>query len=235
MFPSHTTMYIAPVTDEEERKLNSNEYAAAMSDWHEFEQTTNTMYGVDMSILMDDFEKEQKDYYLLSSRWRELAPEVVLTEPQMVKHFDMMTCTIHDARGISPGEENALFDFDVIGTEVCGPISGFACWFTADFRSRTDSNAVNAPRLSHPAFLSTGPESGYTHWGQQVFYFLSNIPVMKDEAIRIDGSIELTRTKENSRLYNCRFNYHTSRRKIEQGKDGQVLVKSKIVQTYQIP
>lgn len=28
MFPSHTTMYLAPVYDEDERKAGANEYAA---------------------------------------------------------------------------------------------------------------------------------------------------------------------------------------------------------------
>jgi protein arginine N-methyltransferase 1 len=70
MFPSHTTMYVAPVQDEEERRLNCNEYAAAMSDWSDFQETTKQVYGVTMEILQNDFDREQKEYYLWSSRWR---------------------------------------------------------------------------------------------------------------------------------------------------------------------
>ena len=236
MFPSHTTMFLAPVTDEEERKAASNDYSGAMADWNDFQQTTSTMYGVDMSILKNDFEREQKEYFMLSSRWTELPPEAVLAEPKMIKFYDMSTCTVEDARGIAAGEKDATFDFEIKGDEAHGPISGFSSWFTADFMSRTDAGGVDAPKLSHPAYLSTGPENGYTHWGQQTFYFMSALPTMKGETTRLQGSIELMRTKENSRLYNCRFKYTSSRRKSEEDKDGQLLMKTpEINQIYQVP
>lgn len=164
MFPSHTTMLWAPVTDEEERVQSSNEYSSALSDWHDFLQTTNTVYGVDMSILEKDFDREQKEYYLLSSRWSELPGDAVLAEPKVVKQLDMMTCTIEDSRGIPADDSAATFCFDINGSEYNGPVSGFAGWFTADFASRTDAvGAVKAPRIQHPAFLSTGPENGVRH------------------------------------------------------------------------
>lgn len=237
MFPSHCTMLLAPVNDERERKGAANDFAGTMSDWRDFEHTTNTMYGVDMNILSEGFEREQKEYYMLSSRWTELPSEAVLAEPKVIKHYDMSTCTVEEARGVVPEDKDAVFDFEIKGDEVNGPISGLSGWFTADFMSRTDAVGVDAPKIAHPAFLSTGPENGYTHWGQQTFYFLSSIPIMKGETTRINGSVQMMRTKENSRLYNCRFNYHSSRRRSEESKDsGNVLMKSpEINQIYQIP
>lgn len=236
MFPSHTDMFVAPVVDEEERKACQSEYAAAMSDWNDFAQTTSQVYGVDMDILKTDFDQEQKDYYCLSSRWTELPPDAVLAEPKLIKSLDMATCTLKDAKGIPIADKDAHFDFEVNGDEIKGPISGLAGWFTADFKSRTDAAGVNAPKLSHPAHLSTGPENGYTHWGQQTFYFLSSIPILKGEITRLTGFLEMMRTKENSRLYNCRISYTSSRRRSDEGKEGAVLMKSsKIVQVYQIP
>lgn len=235
MFPSHCSMFLAPVRDEDERRQNNNEYAGAMSDWHNFAETTKNMYGVDMGILEKDFDREQKEYYLLSSRWTELRPEVVLAEPKMIKHFDMATCTLEDARGILPGEAEAKFSFDIDGTENTGPVGGVAGWFTSDFRSRTDSVAENAPKINNPAFLSTGPENGYTHWGQQTFYLLSSLPLLKGEITRLEGSIEMMRTKENARLYNCKFEFQNSRRKVD-AAEGTFLMKSpKSEQVYQIP
>ena len=237
MFPSHTTMYLAPVTDEEERKIACNEYSSAMSDWQDFAQTTNTVYGVDMGVLERDFDREQKEYYLLSSRWTELQPEAVLADPQIIKEYDMMTCTLQEARGI----DEARFDFDVHGEQCHStPISGFSGWFTADFKSRTDSGVVPGatPTLSHPAFLSTGPENGYTHWGQQTFYLVhSAIPSFKGEMTRLVGKLAMTRTQKNSRLYNCRIQYESSRRRVDDDKDsGDVLMKSgDISHVYQIP
>jgi type I protein arginine methyltransferase len=236
LLPSHCSMYVAPVTDEKERKQNGSEYAAAMSDWYDFAETTSQTYGVDMNILEADYDREQKDYYMLSSRWTELTPETVLAEPVRIKHLDMMTCTLQDSRGIGPDE--APFDFDIKGDEVRGsPVSGIAGWFTSDFGSRTDAAGIDAPKLLHPAFLSTGPENGYTHWGQQTFYFLSSIPVLKGETVRLQGTIQMIRTKANSRLYNCLISYETSRRRTEEDREnGQILMKSHIIeQMYQIP
>ena len=236
MLPSHTTMFVAPVADEAERKHASNDYAAAMSDFDEFAKTTSQIYGVDMGVLEKEFDREQKDYFLLSSRWTELPSEAVLAEPKMIKYLDMHTCTIEDVRGIAAGSVDAAFDFQVNGDEVAGPISGFTGWFTADFRSRTDAGGIDAPKLLHPAFLSTGPENGYTHWGQQTFYFLNSIPLLKGETTRVTGGLEMMRTKENSRMYNCRINYTSSRRRSDAGDDGPVLMKSaKVDQVYQIP
>jgi type I protein arginine methyltransferase len=236
MFPSHTTMFLAPISDEEERKASANEYASAMSDWHDFRQTTSQVYGVDMEVLEPDFEREQKEYYLLSSRWAELRPEIVLAEPAMIKHLDMTTCTLEDSKGIPIGDESAKFDFEISGDEYSGPVSGLAGWFTADFRSRTDSGGLDAPKLLHPSYLSTGPENDYTHWGQQTFHFLSSIPTFKGETNRLTGDIAMIRTKENARLYNCRIAYTTSRRRSDEPKDGAVLMKSsRIVQVYQMP
>ena len=236
MLPSHTTMFIAPVQDEEERRKGCSEYASAMSDWTDFQETTKQVYGVDMDILQPDFDREQKEYYLWSSRWTELQPEVVLADPKAIKHLDMMTCTLHDARGITMDEAPMnSFDFEVDGSRCQGPISALAGWFTADFKSRTDEGGAGAPKLSHPSFLSTGPENGYTHWGQQTFYFNSSIPLLQGETTRLEGSLEMTRTKENARLYNCRIKYATSRKKNDH-KDGPVLRKSEVSeQVYLIP
>mmetsp|Transcript_32471 Transcript_32471/g.43319 ORF Transcript_32471/g.43319 Transcript_32471/m.43319 type:complete len:326 (-) Transcript_32471:218-1195(-) len=236
MMPSHTTMYFAPVQDEEERKHSSNDYNASMSDWSEFADTTKTVYGVDMSVLERSFEREQREYYSLSSRWSELEPAAVLSEPKIVKVLDMTTCTLEESKGIFAGDPYSTFDFDVKGDEVVGPISGFAGWFTADFKSRTDEAGIGAPKLPSPAFLSTGPNDGYTHWGQQTFYLLSSIPLLKGETTRLEGSIEMSRSKDNARLYNCRIRHKSSRRKNAEEKEGTVLMKGALVENvYQIP
>lgn len=206
-----------------------------MSDWHDFEQTTNQIYGVNMDVLEKDFDREQKEYFLFSSRWTELPSEAVLAEPKMIKHYDMVTCTVDEARGIAKGETDATFDFEINGDQVAGPISAFSGWFTADFRSRTDEAGIDAPKLLHPSFLSTGPENGYTHWGQQTFYLPGSVPTLKGETTRMAGSIEMMRTKENSRLYNCRISYSTSRQKNDE-EDAPILMKSAVTtQVYQIP
>ena len=234
MFPSHCTMYIAPVQDEEERRMNCQEHASSMSDWNEFQETTKQVYGVNMEILKADFDREQKDYFLWSSRWRELPDEAVLCKPHAIKYFDMMTCTIEDSKGIAAGEELGSFEFNIDGDREAGPISGIAGWFTSDFKSRTDEGGRDtAPKLSAPAFLSTGPENGYTHWGQQVFYYQSGVVLMKGQTTTLAGTLEMTRTKENARLYNCRIKTKSTR---SAKASGNVLMSSdENEQVYMIP
>jgi len=252
MMPSHATMMIAPIVDEEERKHQQNEYAAGMEDWKEFAETTSNLYGVDMSVLESNFDREQKEYYVLSSRWAELPTSCLLAECAVVKELDMHVCTVEDARGVglSVGEDEgngAPFDFDVVGRSyaneddgggLAGPISGFAGWFTVDFKSRTDDAGKDvAPQIPNPAYLSTGPEMGYTHWGLQVFHLPSAIPLLADQTTRIQGTLEMMRTKDSARLYNVRLRFSSSRRRTSsQDRDGDVLMKGKPEElVYQIP
>mmetsp|Transcript_16819 Transcript_16819/g.28583 ORF Transcript_16819/g.28583 Transcript_16819/m.28583 type:complete len:554 (+) Transcript_16819:114-1775(+) len=252
MMPSHATMMIAPIVDEEERKHQQNDYAAGMEDWKEFAETTSNLYGVDMSVLESNFDREQKEYYVLSSRWAELPTSCLLAECAVVKELDMHVCTVEDARGVglSVGEDEgngAPFDFDVVGRSyadeddgggLAGPISGFAGWFTVDFKSRTDDAGKDvAPQIPNPAYLSTGPEMGYTHWGQQVFHLPSAIPLLADQTTRIQGTLEMMRTKDSARLYNVRLRFSSSRRRTSsQDRDGDVLMKGKPEElVYQIP
>ena len=231
MLPSHVEMYIAPIVDEEERKASHTEYANAMSDWRDFCHTTQTVYGVDMTVLNQDFDVEQKEYYLLSSRWTELSSQAILAEPKVIQTFDLMTCTLDHARGIPANNEQATFCFDMNGSRLAGPVSGLAGWFVAEFKTRTDAlflstmssssydtttknNNMLLPILHHPTELSTSPDQGYTHWGQQTFYFVSSIPLLQGESTRLEGRLELIRTQDNARLYNCRITYTASRRKL---------------------
>lgn len=249
MMPSHATMMIAPIIDEDERKHQQNEYAAGMEDWKEFAETTSNLYGVDMSVLESNFDREQKEYYVLSSRWAELPTSCLLADSVVVKELDMHVCTVEDARGVglSVGEDEgsgAPFDFDVVGRSYgdggggLDRLSGFAGWFTVDFKSRTDDAGKDvAPQIPNPAYLSTGPEMGYTHWGQQVFHLPSAIPLLADQTTRIQGTLEMMRTKESTRLYNVRFRYTSSRRRTSsQDRDGDVLMMGKPEElVYQIP
>eukprot|EP00984_Skeletonema_dohrnii_P009954 scaffold3836_cov87-Skeletonema_dohrnii-CCMP3373.AAC.3 len=220
-----------------------NEYAAGMEDWKEFAETTSNLYGVDMSVLESNFDREQKEYYVLSSRWAELPTSCLLAECAVVKELDMHVCTVEDARGVglSVGEDEgngAPFDFDVVGRSyadeddgggLAGPISGFVGWFTVDFKSRTDDAGKDvAQQIPNPAYLSTGPEMGYTHWGQQVFHLPSAIPLLANQTTRIQGTLEMMRTKDSARLYNVCLRFSSSRRRTNsQNRDGDVLMKGK--------
>jgi hypothetical protein len=53
--------------------------------------------------------------------------------------------------------------------------------------------------IRSPLFAST-----VTHWGQQVFYLPSAIPV-SESSVQINGTMEMKRTKELARLYTAHF------------------------------
>ena len=56
------------------------------------------------------------------------------------------------------------------------------------------------------------------------------------QTTRINGTLEMMRTKESARLYNVRFRYETSRRRTEGDAEGGLLMKGKSEElVYQIP
>ena len=71
---------------------------------------------------------------------------------------------------------------------------------------------------------------------QQVFHLPSAIPLLADQTTRLQGTLEMMRTKESARLYNVRFRFTSSRRKSGTDRDGDVLMKGKPEElVYQIP
>lgn len=192
MFPSHATMYWAAISNEIDRENKLAEYHQSMNEWDKFKEETKQFYDVSMDVLEEQFDREQKEYYLQSAIWFELAQEHIVSTPVIIKRLDLHTCTLQDVAGVDPTD----FRFRV--REDCA-VSGFAGWFTTDFFGR---NERPCPR---PVTLSTGPEVGYTHWGQQVFYLMEPIECHSDSTIT--GSVAMVRQTKNQRLYNVPFSF----------------------------
>ncbi|KAL7540134.1 hypothetical protein ACHAWF_006602 [Thalassiosira exigua] len=204
LFPSHATMLLAPIGTEPNYFEITKDYNDAMDSWHEYLDRAKKEYNVDMSCLESNFEEEQWKYYLLSGHWLQLGNDAVLAKPAVVKTLDMATSTLEDAKGVDP----TPFEFDLSGGRMGNSleenhINAFAGWFTVDFKSRTDEvGKTHAPKVQTPTHLSTGPEIGVTHWGQQVFYLPSNFPLIQGKDNKVNGRMELVRKKESARLYN---------------------------------
>merc|ERR1712226_1224142 len=99
----------------------------------------------------------------------------------------------------------------------------------------------DTPKIMEPVTLNTGPEQGYTHWGQQVFYLLDPIRVKNDlkssssedlpegsvcgetTTVHLRGKLEMFRTKDNARLYDCRIKHFLE--EID-NEDGQTILRS---------
>jgi type I protein arginine methyltransferase len=143
-------------------------------------------YNVDVTTLTPTFHKEQEDYYIYSGLWTELRVEHVVAEASVMKRLDLNTCTLKDSEGVDPVSYNFDFVFP------CA-VSGFASWFTVDF------NGSPEHPVSKRVVLSTGPEAGYTHWGQQVFYLREAIDAQSGTNLR--GEVSMQRQTKNKRLY----------------------------------
>ena len=240
MFPSHATMFLAPISDEQEREHVAHDYSLSMSDWSSFVSSTKQTYGVDMKCLTANFEKETREYYILSSRWSELPIEAVVADAVIVKEYDMMTCTIEDSKGIqTPVDFEFEVDPSLMHDSLKNPgqtplLSGFAGWFTTDFKSRTDEvGRISAPPIEHPVCLSTGPENGYTHWGQQSFFLPSPLPLVPGSITKIEGGLKMSRSKDNARLYQCGIDFKADRKDKASGKT--LVNGEKVSINYQMP
>jgi protein arginine N-methyltransferase 1 len=186
MFPSHATMFFGPITYEEDRLVKVNDYKNSMDDWQRFTREMRELYNVNMSCLDAPYAKEQSDYFIYSSLWTELGVEHMVGQPCVIKRLDLNTCTLEDAECVRRVNYSFRAPYPIT-------VSGFAGWFTVDF-----AGSAGSP-VAKRVVLSTGPEVGYTHWGQQVFYLKDAIECTSDTAI--SGSLELIRQDKNKRLY----------------------------------
>ncbi|EWM23599.1 Ribosomal L11 methyltransferase, PrmA [Nannochloropsis gaditana] len=203
MFPSHATMYWALIEDERERQVKEQEYQQALEDWQTFSHQTKEFYDLDMAGLTAQYEEEQKEYYLLSSSWAELRAEQVVAEPVVIRRLDLKSCTFEEIKGVP----ETPFQFVIPPNDNNEPVyvSGFAGWFTTDFFG----NAPGIEPLPHPTTLSTAPDVGYTHWGQQVFHVVVGLELFPGDVV--EGTVTLVRQVENARLYHVEVAFQVRR------------------------
>jgi protein arginine N-methyltransferase 1 len=242
MMPSSATMFWGLLSCEEDRLGKQAELAESLRDWQEFTDETARCYGVDMGCLTPAYKKEQRDYFSLSSQWQEVPGSQVVSEPVALKHFDLYKCTVADVQGV----DEAPFAFKIPALDPadaaaaaaakaatgaaaseegavapgCVRVSAFAGWFDAAFEGSP------AHPAEHKVVLSTAPKVGYTHWGQQVFYFQDPVDLSPGDSL--EGTLKMYRTKDNSRLYKVDVAFSVRR-------SGDAFGGAKVVNTYEIP
>ncbi len=192
MFPSHATMYWGAVSFEEDHHQKTSEFDNSIREWDKFKAEMAQYYNLNMTPLDVPYKKEQRDYFILSSLWTELRPEHIVGEPAVIKRLNINTCTLEEAQCVQRVHYDISIPFSV-------QISGYAGWFTVDFAG---SDAMPVKRR---IVLNTGPEAGYTHWAQQVFYLPT--PVNCSPDTRIHGDFEMYRQNVNKRLYNVKLQH----------------------------
>jgi len=193
MFPSHATMYWGAVSYEDDHHQKTGEFDHSLHEWDKFKGEMSQYYNLNMSPLDAPYKKEQKDYFIFSSLWTELRPEHVVGEPSVIKRLNLNTCTLEDAENVKLIKYDITIPFSV-------QVSGYAGWFTVDFAG-SDSMPVK-----RRVVLSTGPEAGYTHWAQQVFYLPTPVDCSPDT--KLHGDFEMYRQQKNKRLYNVKIHHN---------------------------
>lgn len=195
LFPSHASMYIAPVNDEEECMRKVTDFNRAMDDWSAFIEDTRGAYGVDMSVLSGSFRQEQEDYFLRTSLWVELTDDKVIGAPSKICELDLLKISVKDIEEI-----RSRFFCPI---QKVTRLSSFAGWFDVDFKGSPQNPAPT------PVTLSTAPYIGYTHWGQQSFLVAPPIQVCDGDVV--EGEVHITRRRDNHRLLNVRIDFALKR------------------------
>lgn len=195
MFPSHASMSIAPVSNEEDSNKRFNEFSNAMDGWRSFVETTKSSWGVDMSVLGNAFRKEQEQYSLHTSAWAELTPADLIGDETEIASWDLKSCTLEDIKGVS-----APFTLTI---STMSRFGGFAGWFDVDFKGCAENPA------QREVTLTTSPFVQPTHWGQQVFPLYPLRQVCDGDVV--EGSIAVVRRTDNQRLMNVKFDFRVRR------------------------
>jgi protein arginine N-methyltransferase 1 len=186
MFPSRGSIHVAATSRVEERASRMKELQTELAGWKSFSSLMKSSYNLDFAALGGIFEKEQRDFYVSSSVMSHLTPECVVGEPLEVKTLDFKTCTLQEVQGI----DRTKYEITVPKATT---VTGFAGWFVTHFEGSKENPAP------HPVTLSTAPEAGHTHWGQQAFY-LENALDCKEGA-KLHGSLAMPRQAGNKRMY----------------------------------
>ncbi|TYZ61609.1 hypothetical protein PybrP1_008388 [[Pythium] brassicae (nom. inval.)] len=191
MFPSHASMSIAPMCNENDSNKRFSEFSGAMDGWRSFVERTKSTWGVDMSVLGGAFKKEQEQYSLRTSAWAELGPNDLIGDEVEIASWDLKTCTLEDIKGVA-----APFSFAISSMSRFGGIAG---WFDTDFKGCAENPALKE------VTLTTSPYVQPTHWGQQVFALYPPVQVCEGDVV--EGTITVARRSDNQRLMNVKFDY----------------------------
>ena len=195
MFPSHASMSIAPMCNEDNSNKRFSEFSSAMDGWRSFVDNTKNAWGVDMSVLGNAFRKEQEQYSLHTSSWEELSAGDLIGDEVEFATWDLKTCTLDDIK-----EVKASFALPITAMARFGGIAG---WFDVDFRGCVEHPAEKVVTLTTSPFVQP------THWGQQVFPLYPPVQVCEGDAVV--GDITVRRRTDNQRLMNVKFDFRLER------------------------
>lgn len=185
------SMYLAPIQTSSLQD-RSAQLSQSMQEWASFVEYMRAEHAIALDCLNESYEREHGEYYLRTAQWQSLDASTVVGRPCAWHTFDVGTVTVDELKRAARGP----FTCTVLAT---GPVQALAGWFDVRFEGSTESPAVA------PVVLSTAPECGYTHWGQQVFLLVNELQAQQGDVIA--GEAALTRQPKNERTLHLDLTY----------------------------
>eukprot|EP00466_Bigelowiella_natans_P014931 jgi/Bigna1/126218/aug1.2_g926 len=251
VLPSHAKMYWGVVSAEGERQRIREELNDALGAWKPFTSTLKETYGVDYGVLTGDYVDEQNEYYIRHSRWCQLEEDDMISDGALVKSIDVKTVTLAEARGV----EKTAFTLHILrDANATGFAGWFTTLFdpNADHNDKkTEPRVVYDNGSKNDDFnddeyhndgdyedcddiddydddviLSTAPNAGPTHWGQQYFPFqkvATRRPIDLKEGDVVEGTMEMFRSNKTYRTYKVLSSWYIKRASGDKTKNTTVL------------
>jgi protein arginine N-methyltransferase 1 len=188
MFPSHATLFLAPVAQAKGLQDKWNQWEAEKEHWGQFQDEMNTMYDTNFSVVHGDFYREQRRYYLQTSAYSTLHPSQMAGPGMPLWSADLLKLSLDE---LQKNQTEPLKCSMKIMKD--GPLSGFCGYFDAFFRGSVENPVDQA------VTLTTAPVVGNpTHWGQQIFGFFP--PMRAQRGDILEGSVFIRRQERNHRF-----------------------------------
>mmetsp|Transcript_122073 Transcript_122073/g.352812 ORF Transcript_122073/g.352812 Transcript_122073/m.352812 type:complete len:419 (-) Transcript_122073:34-1290(-) len=187
MFPSHTTLFFAPVGQLKALKDKWQTWEGERQHWATFASDMKSWYETDFSCVEAEFMKEQRKYYLQTGAFVNLTPKHLAGPGRPLMEMDLLTVKVEDLQNPKTPLRCAM----KISRD--GPVEGFTGFFNAEFRG---SPAVPAEQ---EVVLTTAPTVGTaTHWGQQLFGFYPPFNAKRGDIL--EAEVIIRRQDRNHRL-----------------------------------
>lgn len=190
LYPSHTSIVIGAVPCNQSL-LQQSEYIRSCQEWSEFVDKTRDDYLVDMGVLTESWNKEHNEYFMEAASYVNAPPDVLVSEPCVIHRMDLNTISLEESKRV-----NVEFELKTVQPTAGAGILG---WFDVEFRGSAENPTKNL------VTLSTGPEVGETHWGQQQFPLYPPLALQTGDTVK--GNVKVLRRADNHRMITVEFNY----------------------------
>lgn len=216
MFPSHATLYLAPLGQVKALKDKWQTWEGEKSHWSSFANDMKNWYEMDFSCVREDFIREQRKYYLQTSAFTNLTPKHLAGPGKPLQEMDLLKVTVEE---LKEPKEPLICQMRIARD---GPLEGFCGYFDTFFRGSPEGP------VEQEVTLTTAPTVGAaTHWGQQLFGFYP--PIQAKRGDTLECSMFIRRQDRNHRLLRLETKWTLLG---ASGAGGQRVVKEEREETY---